>query len=62
MVSSSALPVVGLDVSQATLAVCSQLDQQVRHLEVNNDKAGFAQLLQVCGAHSLFVLEATGTY
>jgi transposase len=62
MVSSSPLPVVGLDVSKATLAVCYQLDQQVRHLEVNNDKAGFAQLLQVCGAHSLFVLEATGTY
>ena len=62
MVSSSPLPVVGLDVSKATLAVCSQLDQQVRHLEVSNDKAGFAQLLPVCGAQSLFVLEATGTY
>jgi transposase len=62
MVCSSPLPVVGLDVSKASLAVCYQLDHQVRHLEVSNDKAGFAQIIQLCGAHSLFVLEATGTY
>lgn len=62
MVSSSPLPVVGLDVSKATLAVCCHLDHQVRHLEVRNDKPGFAQILQVCGAQSLFVLEARGTY
>ncbi len=62
MVSSPSLPVVGLDVSKASLAVCYQQDQQVRHLEVGNDKAGFAQLLQACGTQSLFVMEATGTY
>jgi transposase len=62
MVSSSSLPVVGLDVSKASLAVCYQPDQQVRHLEVGNDKAGFAQLLHACGTQSLFVMEATGTY
>ncbi len=62
MVSSPSLPVVGLDVSKASLAVCYQQDRQVRHLEVSNDKAGFAQLLQACGTQSLFVMEATGTY
>jgi transposase len=62
MVSSSPLPVVGLDVSKASLAVCSHLDHRVRHLEGSNDKAGFAQIIQLCGAQSLFVLEATGTY
>ena len=62
MVSSPSLPVVGLDVSKASLAVCYQQDQQVRHLEVGNDKAGFAQLLHACGTQSLFVMEATGTY
>jgi transposase len=62
MVSLSVLPVVGLDVRKATLAVCYQLDYQIRHREVSNDKAGFAPLLHVCGKQSLFVLEATGTY
>lgn len=62
MVSSPSLPVVGLDVSKASLAVCYQQGQQVCHLEVGNDKAGFAQLLQACGTQSLFVMEATGTY
>lgn len=62
MVYSSLLPVVGLDVSKATLAVCYHVDHQVRHLEVSNDNAGFAQLIELCGAQSLFVLEATGTY
>jgi len=55
-------PVVGIDVSKATLAVCHQVEAQLRHLEVANTQAGFAQLVQVCGANSLFVLEATGTY
>jgi transposase len=62
MVSSPSLPVVGLDVSKASLAVCYQQGSHVRHLEVRNDKAGFAQLLHACGTHSLFVMEATGTY
>ncbi|MGI4871434.1 MAG: IS110 family transposase [Janthinobacterium lividum] len=62
MVIASSLPVVGLDVSKATLAVCYQVDDQVKHLEVNNDKAGFQQLVKACGAQCQFVMEATGTY
>ena len=54
--------VVGIDVSKATLAVCHQVEAQLRHLEVANTQAGFAHLVQVYGANSLFVLEATGTY
>lgn len=56
------LPVVGIDVSKATLAVCHQVEGQPRHLEVSNTQAGFAQLVQACGTDSLFVMEATGTY
>jgi transposase len=56
------LPVVGLDVSKATLAVCYQRGAHLHHLEVSNDKPGFTHLLQTCGAECLFVLEATGTY
>ena len=62
MVISSSLPVVGLDVSKATLAVCYQVDEQVKHLEVSNNKAGFQQLVKACGAQCQFVMEATGTY
>ncbi|UOG77401.1 IS110 family transposase (plasmid) [Hymenobacter tibetensis] len=57
------LPVVGIDVSKATLAVCYHpTDQQVKHLEVSNSKAGFQQLVKACGTSCLFVMEATGTY
>jgi len=56
------LPVVGIDVSKATLAVCYQVQDHVKHLEVSNNKAGFQQLIKACGTHCLFVLEATGTY
>nr|GFB67392.1 hypothetical protein [Tanacetum cinerariifolium] len=56
------LPVVGIDVSKASLAVCYQAEHQVRHLEVSNTKAGFEQLLQANGANCLFVMEATGAY
>jgi transposase len=62
MLSLPTLPVVGLDVRKATLAVCYQREQQFYYLEVSNDKAGFAHLLSTCGADCLFVLEATGTY
>jgi len=62
MVTASMLPVVGLDVSKATLAVCYQIDELVKHLEVSNDKAGFQQLVKACGAQCRFVMEATGTY
>ena len=58
----SLLPVVGIDVSKATLAVCYQVDQQLKHLEVSNSKAGFQQLVKACGKHCRFVMEATGTY
>jgi transposase len=62
MVVASSLPVVGLDVSKATLAVCYQVNDQVKHLEVSNSKAGFQQLVKTCGAHCQFIMEATGTY
>ena len=62
MVIAPSLPVVGLDVSKATLAVCYQVDDLVKHLEVSNNKAGFQQLVKACGAHCRFVMEATGTY
>jgi transposase len=55
-------PVVGLDVSKASFAVCYQVGPQLKHLEVPNTKAGFRQLVKQGGAHGLFVLEATGTY
>ncbi len=56
------LPVVGIDVSKATLAVCYLMHDQVKHLEVSNSKAGFQQLVEICGAYCRFVMEATGTY
>jgi transposase len=62
MVDSSSPSVVGIDVSKATLAICHQVDGQLRQLEVSNTQAGFAQLLQACGPDNLFVMEATGTY
>jgi transposase len=49
-------------VSKATLAVCYQIDDQFKHLEVSNTKAGFQQLAKVCGGQCRFVMEATGTY
>ena len=62
MDASLPFPVVGIDVSKATLAVCYLRDQQVQHLEVNNTAAGLQQLVKACGARSRFVMEATGTY
>lgn len=56
------LPVVGIDVSKGTLAVCYLAAEQVKHLEVSNSKVGFQQLVKTCGARCLFVMEATGTY
>jgi transposase len=43
------------------LAVCYQVNDQVKHLEVSNTKAGFQQLVKVCRVHCRFVMEATGT-
>ena len=62
MVTASLLPVVGLDVSKATLVVCYQVDELVKHLEVSNNKVGFQQLVKACGVHCRVVMEATGTY
>ncbi|OUJ69796.1 IS110 family RNA-guided transposase [Hymenobacter crusticola] len=56
------LSVVGIDVSKASLAVCYLRQEQVQHLEVSNSKTGFQQLVKACGAHCLFVMEATGSY
>lgn len=55
-------PVVGLDVSKVTLAVCHQVGAHLQHLEVANTPAGFRQLVRCGGATSLYVLEATGPY
>jgi transposase len=62
MTSPLPLPVVGIDVSKATLAVCYQVNDQVKHLELSNSQAGFQQLVKACGAHCWFMMEATGTY
>ena len=62
MDASLPLPVVGIDVSNASLAVCYLRDPQVQHLEVNNTAAGFQQFVQACRAHGRFVMEATGIY
>ena len=62
MVTASLLPIVGLDVSKATLAVCYHMNELVKHLEVSNNKAGFQQLVKAYGTHCRFVMEATGTY
>ena len=62
MVIVSSLPVVGLDLSKATLAVCYHVNDLVKHLEVSNDKTGFQQLVKATGAQCQFVTEATGTY
>jgi len=58
----SPLPVVGIDVSKTSLAVCYQAGQQLKHVEVPNTKAGFQQLVKACGAQCLFIMEATGSY
>jgi len=54
--------IIGIDVSKASLAICYLRQEQVQHLEVSNSKTGFQQLVKTCGAHCLFVMEATGTY
>ncbi|WP_162550270.1 hypothetical protein [Hymenobacter nivis] len=56
MDSTLPLPVVGIDVSRATLAVCYQVNEQAKHLEVSNNKAVFQELAKACGAHCQFVM------
>ena len=55
-------PIVGIDVSKATLAVCYQVADKPQHLEVSNSKAGFQQLIRRCGVACCYVMEATGVY
>jgi transposase len=62
MDSQLPLSVVGIDISKASLAVCYQANQQVKHLEVSNNQAGFQHLVKTCGMQCLFVVEATGAY
>ena len=50
------LPVVGIDVSKATLAVCHQVNERLKELEVSNNKIGFQQLVKTCGARCQFVM------
>ena len=45
MVIISLLPVVGLDVSKVTLAICCHVNDLVKYLEASNEKTGFQQLL-----------------
>lgn len=54
--------VVGIDVSKDSLAGCHMRDGKAQHLETENNKAGFKQLVKCCGAESLYVMEATGVY
>ncbi|KAA5548363.1 IS110 family RNA-guided transposase [Adhaeribacter rhizoryzae] len=54
--------VVGIDVSKDSLAICHLVEEKVQHLEMENSKAGFQQLVKQCGTESLYVMEATGIY
>ena len=54
--------VVGIDVSKDSLAICHLAEEKVQHLETENSKAGFKQLVQRCGTNSLYVMEATDIY
>jgi len=54
--------VVGIDVSKETLAICHLAEEKLQHLEIQNNRAGFKQLVKQCGTESLFVMEATGIY
>jgi transposase len=56
------LPVVGINVSKATLPICYQVNELIKHLEVSNNRTGFQQLVKPCGVHCQFIMEATGTY
>jgi transposase len=38
------------------------VNNQIKHLEVSNSKAGFQQLVKVSGAHFEFVMEAASLY
>ena len=53
----------GIDVSHTTLDVCYQNNLgELFHLQVGNNNAGFAKILEHTGVHYHFVMEATGVY
>lgn len=53
----------GIDVSHAKLDVCYQNNLgELFHLQVGNNKQGFAKILEHTGADYHFVMEATGVY
>src|SRR5690606_40854245 len=53
----------GIDVSCETLDICYQTAEGSKaHLQVKNNKSGFAQILKVCNEKYHFVMEATGVY
>ena len=56
------LPVVGIDVSKDTLAICFSLAEKSQHLEVSNSKTGFQKLLKNCGLERTYIMEFTGAY
>ena len=58
----TALPVVGLAVSNATRAVCHQPRTRPQPLPEPTTKAGFGEWVRGGGAGRRYVLEATGTY
>jgi len=53
----------GIDVSNTTLDVCYQNNLgELFHLQVGNNNAGFAKIIEHTGVHYHFVMEATGVY
>jgi transposase len=53
----------GIDVSHAKLDVCYQNNLgELFHLQVANNKQGFAKIMEHTGADYHFVMEATGVY
>lgn len=53
---------VGIDVSKDSLAICHLAEEKMQHLEMQNNRTGFKQLVKQCGTESLYVMEATGIY
>jgi hypothetical protein len=58
MATSAKHKVIGIDVSKDSLAICHLAEEKVQHLETENNRAGFQQLVKQCGTESLYVMEA----
>lgn len=54
--------VVGIDVSKATLDVCYQEEENILHMQVNNEIEGFKKLLKIISSPSQIVMETSGPY